>query len=79
MADILTRSKTVTLAQHARQTILAELAHFPLLMVNGMYDNDYNKDTSVEPLFKLANEPKKLIWTEGGHMYSRRKNIGQIS
>jgi dienelactone hydrolase len=39
----------------------------PLLMINGTRDTDYNKATSVLPLYKLAKDPKKIIWIEGGH------------
>ena len=49
-----------------------------LLMVNGLYDNDYKKDPSVEPLVKLAKEPKKIIWTEGGHMFSTEEDRANI-
>jgi dienelactone hydrolase len=49
-----------------------------LLMINGLYDNDYKKDTSVEPLVKLAREPKKIIWTEGGHMFSTEEDHAEI-
>jgi len=39
----------------------------PLLVINGTRDSDYNKDTSVLPLYRLAKSPKKIIWIEGGH------------
>jgi dienelactone hydrolase len=39
----------------------------PLLMVNGTKDSIFEKDTAILPLFDLAKEPKKIIWTEGGH------------
>ncbi|MBL7075534.1 hypothetical protein ISS37_09895 [candidate division KSB1 bacterium] len=39
----------------------------PLLMINGTRDTDYNKDTSVLPLYRLAKPPRKIIWVEGGH------------
>ena len=25
------------------------------------------RDRAVEPLFKLAKQPKQIIWTDGGH------------
>jgi hypothetical protein len=47
----------------------------PLLMINGIHDSDYNRDTSVLPLFKLAKQPKEIIWIEGGHMsYTKEVN-----
>ena len=36
-------------------------------MINGTQDSDMVKDRSVEPLFKLARQPKQIIWTDGGH------------
>ena len=39
----------------------------PLFMVNGVFDDDYDKDTSVLPLQRLANEPKTIHWAETGH------------
>ncbi len=39
----------------------------PLLMVNGTRDADFIKETSVDPMYNLAKQPKKIIWIEGGH------------
>ena len=39
----------------------------PLLMLNGLYDTDMIKDTSVEPLYRLAKSPKQILWSEAGH------------
>jgi len=38
-----------------------------LLMVNATQDTDFIRETSVLPLYGLAQPPKKIIWTEGGH------------
>lgn len=40
----------------------------PLLIVNGSADPDYIRATSVEPLERLAREPKQMIWLETGHL-----------
>jgi len=40
----------------------------PLLMVNGNADPDYIRATAVEPLERLAREPKQMIWLETGHL-----------
>lgn len=40
----------------------------PLLMIGGNYDNDHIRETSLEPLSKLASGPVRIVWTEGGHM-----------
>jgi dienelactone hydrolase len=39
----------------------------PLLAINGLHDMDHIKDTSVEPLLKLAKDPKDVIWADTGH------------
>jgi dienelactone hydrolase len=39
----------------------------PLLMINGTRDADFIKETSVDPMYNLAKQPKKIIWVEGGH------------
>jgi len=57
---------------------IGRISPHSLLMVNGLYDNDYKKDPSVEPLVKLAKEPKKIIWTEGGHMFATEEDRAEI-
>ena len=39
----------------------------PLLMINGTRDTDMMKETSVEPLQRLAKPPKTILWAETGH------------
>jgi pimeloyl-ACP methyl ester carboxylesterase len=39
----------------------------PLLMINGTHDTDMIKKTSVEPLQRLAKQPKLILWAETGH------------
>ena len=39
----------------------------PLLMINGTHDTDMIKETSVEPLQRLARQPKLVLWAETGH------------
>ena len=48
---------------------IGRIAPRPLLMINGTEDSDMIRDRSVEPLFKIAREPKRIIWTSGGHMF----------
>jgi dienelactone hydrolase len=42
----------------------------PLLMINGTHDTDMIKETSVEPLQRLARQPKLILWAETGHQSS---------
>jgi dienelactone hydrolase len=46
----------------------------PLLMLNGTNDADFVKETSVDPMFRLAKEPKQVLWTDGGHGRASEEN-----
>jgi dienelactone hydrolase len=48
---------------------VGRIAPRPLFVINGTQDSDMIRDRSVEPLFKVARQPKQIIWTEGGHMF----------
>ncbi len=39
----------------------------PLFMINGNHDQDYFKDTSVLPIYRLAKQPKLIRWGDTGH------------
>ncbi len=39
----------------------------PLLMINGTHDTDHVKETSAEPLYRLAKPPKLILWADTGH------------
>jgi len=53
---------------------IARIAPRPVLMINGTEDSDMIKDRAVEPLFKLAGQPKQIVWTAGGHMFMTEEN-----
>jgi len=46
---------------------IGHIAPRPLLMINGTQDSDMIKARAVDPLFRLARQPKQIIWTDGGH------------
>lgn len=50
----------------------------PLFMINGAQDSDMIRDRSVEPLFKVARQPKQMVWTEGGHMFMTEEHRGAL-
>ena len=50
----------------------------PILMLNGTLDADMIRDTSVEPLFRLARAPRHILWSEGGHMAVSDPNHAQM-
>lgn len=39
----------------------------PLLMINGTRDADMIKESSVEPLYRVAKMPKLILWEDAGH------------
>ena len=53
---------------------MSRISPRPLLMINGTLDTDMVKETSVEPLYRLARPPKQILWTEGGHMAPSEQN-----
>lgn len=57
---------------------IGRIAPRPLLMVNGTQDSDMIRDVAVEPLFRLAKQPKEIIWTEGGHMFLTEEHRAAI-
>jgi dienelactone hydrolase len=46
----------------------------PLLMVHGTMDQDHIKETSLDPLYRLAKAPKEILWQETGHAPPTEKN-----
>jgi dienelactone hydrolase len=48
---------------------VGRIAPRPLFVINGTQDSDMIRARSVEPLFKVARQPKQIVWTEGGHMF----------
>jgi acetyl esterase/lipase len=53
---------------------IGRIAPRPLLMINAKQDSDMIKDRAVEPLYKLAKQPKEIIWTEGGHGFMEEEH-----
>jgi dienelactone hydrolase len=50
----------------------------PLLMVHGTMDQDHVKETSVDPLYRLAKPPKDIVWQETGHAPPTEKSQGLL-
>ncbi len=53
---------------------LGRMAPRPVLMINGTQDSDMIKDRAVDALFKLARQPKQVIWTNGGHGFTTEEH-----
>lgn len=56
---------------------IGRIAPRPLLMVNGNFDADHVKETQVAPLYRLAKEPKQILWLDTGHQVPMAQT-GQI-
>lgn len=61
------RSEHRHLAAACPANYIGRIAPRPLLMINGTHDNDYFKDTQVQPLQRLAKSPKLIRWADTGH------------
>ena len=46
----------------------------PLLMINGMNDPLMIRETAVLPMFRLAKNPKEIVWEDGGHQMPSQAN-----
>jgi len=57
---------------------IGHIAPRPLLMVNGTQDSDMIKARAVDPLYKLAKQPKQMIWTDGGHVFVTEEHRAAI-
>jgi dienelactone hydrolase len=61
------RSETGHRAAACPANYIGRIAPRPLFLLNGEFDSDYVKDTSVLPLHKHAQSPKHVTWVETGH------------
>jgi pimeloyl-ACP methyl ester carboxylesterase len=57
---------------------IGRIAPRPVLMVNGLQDADLIKDTSVDPLYRLAKPPRHILWSDGGHMAISEENRARM-
>ena len=59
--------ETGHLAAACPANYVGRIAPRPLLMINGAQDQDYFRAVAVEPLFRLARNPRRIVWAETGH------------
>lgn len=57
---------------------VGRIAPRPLLMVNATQDSDMIRDRAVEPLFKVAKQPKQILWTDGGHSFMTEEHRAAV-
>ncbi len=51
----------------------------PFLMMNGSQDEDYNRETSVLPLYQIARNPKQQVWLDTGHVVPPAEQLPQLT
>lgn len=56
------------LAPACPANFIGRISPRPLLLIGGNFDSDHIRETSLEPLSKLARAPVRIIWGDGGHM-----------
>jgi dienelactone hydrolase len=61
--------ETGHLAAACPANYIGRIAPRPLFLLNGTQDADYDRDTQVEPLHRIARNPKKIVWVETGHVF----------
>ena len=61
--------ETGHLAAACGANYIGRISPRPLFFLNGTQDADYDKATQVEPLQRLAGQPKEIVWVETGHIF----------
>ena len=61
------RSETGHLAAACPANYVGRIAPRPLWLLNGTFDGDYDRERSVEPLYRHAGQPTEMRWVETGH------------
>jgi dienelactone hydrolase len=55
------------------------IAPRPLFLLNGTQDADYFRADQVDPLHRLAKNPKKIVWVETGHVFPPEETRPQLA
>lgn len=71
--------ETGHLAAACPANYIGRIAPRPLFLLNGTQDADYFRDTQVEPLHRLARNPKKIVWVETGHVFPPEETRPQLA
>lgn len=72
------RGETGHLPAACPANYIGRIAPRPLLMVNGTLDDDYSRERSVEPLYRLAKQPKTILWAETGHQVPSPEQLAAV-
>lgn len=61
--------ETGHLAAACPANYIGRIAPRPLFLLNGTQDADYHRADQVDPLHRLARNPKQVVWVETGHVF----------
>jgi dienelactone hydrolase len=61
------RSETGHLGPACPANYIGRIAPRPLWLLNGEFDGDYDRERSVEPLYRHAGQPTEVHWVDTGH------------
>ena len=73
------RSETGHLAAACPANYIGRIAPRPLWLLSGEFDGDYDRELSVEPLYRLAGEPTEVHWVETGHQLPRQEDLERLA
>ena len=61
------RSETGHLGAACPANYIGRIAPRPLWLLSGTFDGDYDRERSVEPLYRHAGQPTETHWVDTGH------------
>lgn len=73
------RGETGHLAAACPANYIGHIAPRPLWLLNGIFDGDYDREKSVEPLIRRAGEPKVVNWVPTGHQRPREEDLEKMA
>lgn len=71
--------ETGHLAAACPANYIGRIAPRPLFLVNGTQDADYDRATQVEPLHRIARNPKTIHWLETGHIFPQEETRSTLA
>jgi len=72
------RSETGHLAAACPANYIGRIAPRPLWLLNGTFDGDYDRERSVEPLYRHAGQPFEALWVETGHQFPGQDALDRL-
>lgn len=71
--------ETGHLAAACPANYIGRIAPRPIFLLNGTQDADYTRDDQIEPLHRLAKNPRKIVWVETGHVFPPEETRPQLA